>query len=445
MIKTSIQHEKLIFAFLLKKPEYLTVIGKGFFQNVDLDKTAMIAQSFYKKYGESPSCEQMRALVKDVKDDNIDSDIVNAIYDVDIREYDNEWLRSTTEAFIRWKTLTKKLVQAAEYTKLTEVSIENVEDVVNTAVNIVGDANTIEFDKDLGLDFFDSTSHRSVVEDKMPYTWEYFNKISHGGLDPKTLNVYLGQTNVGKSIVLCNDAASFVRNGKNVVYITLEMSELKAQRRIAANLFDVTMEKYDEIVRNGEVAKRLKKLSNASMIPLGRLFVKEFPTSQAGVTDIKRYLKELEEVKKINIDVVLIDYINILKNERNPNSENVYMKIKQIAEDLRGLAVEKDMIIISATQVGRSAYNGDDIKLEDVSESVALNNTCDTILGIIQTPEMYIGDLEEGKDIPQPYYWIKILKIREGAGKNTKFRVNINYDKMKLTEKIDLVDTTSHI
>lgn len=445
MIKTSIQHEKLIFAFLLKKPEYLTAISKGFFQNVDLDKITMIAQSFYKKYGESPSCEQMRALVKDVKDDNIDSDIVNAIYDVDIREYDNEWLRSTTEAFIRWKTLTKKLVQAVEYTKLTEVSIENVEDVVNTAVNIVGDANTIEFDKDLGLDFFDSTSHRSVVEDKMPYTWEYFNKISHGGLDPKTLNVYLGQTNVGKSIVLCNDAASFVRNGKNVVYITLEMSELKAQRRIAANLFDVTMEKYDEIVRNGEVAKRLKKLSNASMIPLGRLFVKEFPTSQAGVTDIKRYLKELEEVKKIKIDVVLIDYINILKNERNPNSENVYMKIKQIAEDLRGLAVEKDMIIISATQVGRSAYNGDDIKLEDVSESVALNNTCDTILGIIQTPEMYIGDLEEGKDIPQPYYWIKILKIREGAGKNTKFRVNINYDKMKLTEKIDLVDTTSHI
>jgi len=445
MIKTSIQHEKLIFAFLLKKPEYLTAIGKGFFQNVDLDKIAMIAQSFYKKYGESPSCEQMRALVKDVKDDNIDSEIVNAIYDVDIREYDNDWLRSTTEAFIRWKTLAKKLVQAVEYTKLTEVSIENVEDVVNTAVNIVGDANTIEFDKDLGLDFFDSTSHRSVVEDKMPYTWEYFNKISHGGLDPKTLNVYLGQTNVGKSIVLCNDAASFVRNGKNVVYITLEMSELKAQRRIAANLFDVTMEKYDEIVRNGEVAKRLKKLSNASMIPLGRLFVKEFPTSQAGVTDVKRYLKELEEVKKIKIDVVLIDYINILKNERNPNSENVYMKIKQIAEDLRGLAVEKDMIIISATQVGRSAYNGDDIKLEDVSESVALNNTCDTILGIIQTPEMYIGDLEEGKDIPQPYYWIKILKIREGAGKNTKFRVNINYDKMKLTEKIDLVDTTSHI
>jgi len=445
MIKTSIQHEKLIFAFLLKKPEYLTAISKGFFQNVDLDKITMIAQSFYKKYGESPSCEQMRALVKDVKDDNIDSEIVNAIYDVDIREYDNDWLRSTTEAFIRWKTLTKKLVQAVEYTKLTEVSIENVEDVVNTAVNIVGDANTIEFDKDLGLDFFDSTSHRSVVEDKMPYTWEYFNKISHGGLDPKTLNVYLGQTNVGKSIVLCNDAASFVRNGKNVVYITLEMSELKAQRRIAANLFDVTMEKYDEIVRNGEVAKRLKKLSNASMIPLGRLFVKEFPTSQAGVTDIKRYLKELEEVKKIKIDVVLIDYINILKNERNPNSENTYMKIKQVAEDLRGLAVEKDFIIISATQVSRGAYNGDDIKLEDVSESVALNNTCDTILGIIQTPEMYIGDLEDGKDTPQPYYWIKILKIREGAGKNTKFRVNINYDKMKLTEKIDLVDMTSHI
>jgi replicative DNA helicase len=121
------------------------------------------------------------------------------------------------------------------------------------------------------------------------------------------------------------------------------------------------------------------------------------------------------------------------------------MKIKQVAEDLRGLAVEKDLIIISATQVSRSAYNGDDIKLEDVSESVALNNTCDTILGIIQTPEMYIGDLEDGKDAPQPYYWIKILKIREGAGKNTKFRVNINYDKMKLTEKIDLVDMTSHI
>lgn len=445
-IKTSIQHEKLIFNYMLKKPEYLLSVNKDFFQNNELDTLGLVAREFYIKYKETPSKDQMRALVKDMKKGAVDIDLVDTIYDVDVREYDNDWLKSTTEAWIRWRAFNKNLAKAIEFTKLADVSIDNIEEIVGKAVGIVQESNTIDFDKDLGLNFFDPDCHKSILEDKILYTWDTFNRVSHGGLDPKTLTSYIGATNVGKSVYLCNDAANFVRNGKNVVYITCEMAPAKVARRIFANLCDITMEKYDELVQQpGAIKKKLNQLSNSSMLPLGKLFIKEYPTGKATSLDIERYIKEVEETRKFKIDIVIIDYINIMCNYRNPNTENTYMKIKQLAEDLRGVAVEKNVCMITATQAGRAAIDANDITLEDVSESMALAHTCDTIFGIIQTPEMNIGDNINGGDTPTPYYWLKILKIREGEGKNTKFRVNANYPKMKLTEQVDLVTGSEHL
>ena len=250
------------------------------------------------------------------------------------------------------------------------------------------------------------------------------------------------------SIVLCNDAANYVRQGKNVLFITCEMAKEKVTRRISANLLDMTLEDYDKLVEDPAKVKRklnkfMKDSINMNFVEPGKLRIKELPTGQGTVLDVERYIKEVEESQNYKVDVVIIDYINIMCNYRQPNSENTYLKIKTLAEDLRGLAVKYDVLMITASQIGRSALDSSDINLTDVSESMGLMHTVDNAIGIIQTEEMRIGELIAG--VATPYYWMKILKIREGEGKGHKFRVDINYDKMKLIERTDCVDTNEHL
>lgn len=445
-LKTSIQQEKVIFAYMLKQPTYLLSIGRDFFTNEEIQHVALTAKNFFKEYKESPSCEQMISLLKD-DDKDLSIDTIRSIYDVEINSYDDEWLRNTTEGWIQWRALNVNVVKAVSYIKTTDITLDNVVDVVHKATNIVADTSLISFDMDLGSNFFDVESHKSVKEYKIPYTWEYFNKISKGGLDLKTLTCYIGATNAGKSVFLCNDAAEFVRKGKNVLYITCEMSAAKATRRIAANLFDITLEDYDTLVEDPlKVKKKLNNLTTMSLMPLGKLFVKEFPTSQGSVLDVERYIKEIEETQKFKVDVVIIDYINIMCNYRLPNSESTYLKIKQIAEDLRGIAVKYNLAIITATQCGRNALDKSDINMEDVAESMGLLHTVDTCFGIIQTDEMRMGSGNEDADgQPVPFYFLKILKIREGEGRDTKFKIDANYKKMKLFERTETIDTLSHL
>ena len=442
-LKVSIQQEKIIFAYMLKHPNYLMQIGKDFYTNDDIQTVALVAKGFFKQYKETPSCEQMISLLKDY-DKGPTPEIIRSIYDIDMNPYDDEWLKETTEGWIKWRALNVNISKASAYIKTTELSLDNVVDVVQRATNMVADTSLITFDNDLGSDFFDVDSHKSVKEYKIPYTWEYFNKISKGGLDLKTLTCYIGATNAGKSVFLCNDAAEFVRRGKNVLYITCEMSAAKVNRRIGANLFDITLEEYDKMVEDpSKVKKKLNNLTTMSMMPLGKLFVKEFPTGQGTVLDVERYIKDIEEKQKFKVDVVIIDYINIMCNYRLPNSESTYLKIKQIAEDLRGVAVKYNLSIITATQCGRNALDKSDINMEDVAESMGLLHTVDTCFGIIQTELMRAGE-ENEEGIYVPYYYLKILKIREGEGRDTKFRVDANYNKMKLFERDGVIDTNSH-
>ena len=443
-LKTSIEQEKVVFAYMLKRPQYLLHVEKDFFSNDDIQYIASSAREFFKEYKEAPSCEQMKAILKDDKKD-IKNDTVESIYNVDIVSMDEEWLKDTTEAWLKWRSFNTNFMKAAMLAKTTDVSLDNVKYVVDKCVGMLTDTTTMNFDRDLGFDFFDVENHKSIVENKIPYTWEYFNKSTHGGLDPKTLTCYIGGTNVGKSCLLCNDAAEFVRKGKNTIYITCEMSPPKVARRIGCNLLDITTEEYDRLVENqNKVMQSMKRLINNSWCPLGKLFIKEFPTSQGTTLDVERYVKEIEETQKFKVDVVIIDYINILSNYRNPNdASNTYMKIKTIAEDLRGLAVKMDFVCITASQVGRSALNSSDINIEDVSESMGLMHSVDNALGIIMTDDMRVGDLDEdGK--AQPYYYIKLLKIREGENRDQKFRVNANFSKMKFIEKTDSIDMLSH-
>lgn len=442
-MNTDIYTAKCIFKYMLKNPTYLMKIRRGFFQLDDLQKIAEVAKGFYTKYKETPSCEQMKLLLRE-NDFGITQDAIEDYYNVDIIGLDVEYLKQTVEGWIKYQAFVRNMSDAATMVKTSNVSFENANELVDKAVDKVAETRTITFDDDMGQDFFDTDNHTSTKEDKISYTWDYWNKSSGGGLDPKTLTAYIGGTNIGKSVILCNDAVEFVRKGKNTLFVSCEMSEKKVMRRMAANLYNITLEEYDAAVESGKFKKIAQEYENKTLLPHGKLWIKEYPTGQCTVLDLEAFIKRKEEETGLKIDVVIIDYINIMCNYRNPNSENTYLKIKSLAEDLRGLAVKYNFVVITASQIGRSALNSSDINIEDVSESMGLAHTCDSILGIIQTEDMRIGEIDPDTGQAVPYYWLKILKIREGKNKDTKFRVNINYSKMKLIEKTDEVDTLSH-
>ena len=422
-MKSSIDHEKIFFNYFLTKPHYLKGTGKGFFANRDLDIIAKQARDFYLKFGESPSKEQMKALVKDLNDE-ISPDIIGSIYDININEYDQDWLKRTGEAWVKWKHFDKQLVRTIEYVKTQDVSPENVEDVVNRAIGMISTDGSINFDTDVGLDFFNPEAHVQRTSKKIETGWGFVDRVSGGGYDSKSLIIYAGEQNIGKSIWLANDAANFVRMDHNVVFITAEMSAQKVLKRIGANLLNVPMMDYDKNASNRDYMKRRLEKVSRGLLPPGKLFVKEYPTSQGTIPDIEAYLKDLEESQDHKVNVLVVDYINILANYRNPNTENTYMKIKQIAEDLRALAVKRDMLVISATQINRGAWDATEVRMENIAESAGLAHTADVMYALIQDSVMHA----------EREYWLKVLKIRDGQGKGSRCKFNIDYEHMRLTE-----------
>ena len=222
--------------------------------------------------------------------------------------------------------------------------------------------------------------------------------------------------------------------GTNTAVITAEMSAHKFMKRIGANLLSIPMSDYDAKSQNKDLIKRKLETVGDGFTPPGQLFVKQFPTSQATVLDIEVHLKQIEEERKIKLGAVVIDYINILANYRNVNTENTYMKIKQIAEDLRAMGVRNGWLIVTATQINRNNYNSSDIGMGDVAESAGLSHTADVMLGIIQDDIMR-ANYE---------YWLKILKIRDGEGKGNKCKLEINYSYMKLAETDDIANSNIH-
>ena len=427
-MKNSIDQEKIFFNWFLAHPKYLSSINKNFFTNQDLDDVANLAKEFFIKFGEAPSKDQIKALI-DNEQIQISNSIIESIFDVKIKEYDKDWIQRTAESWIKWQHFYKNLSKTIEYIKTQDVTPENVEDIVTRASNMVSNEGLISFDVDLGLNFFEPESHITQKVEKIQSGYNFIDNVMGGGYDSKSLVVYAGEQNVGKSIWLANDAANFVMMGKNVAFITAEMAPVKVAKRIGSNLLNIPMSEYEIKAKSLDfMRKRLERLSSGLTTP-GELFIKEFPTSQGSVLDIDSYLKLVEEKTGLKIHVLVVDYINILANYRNVNSENTYMKIKQIAEDLRALAVKRDMLVISATQLNRGGWDSTEIKMENIAESAGLAHTVDVMYAIIQDSLMHADST----------YWLKILKMRDGEGRGKKCKFNINYNFMKLSETAEIM------
>jgi replicative DNA helicase len=421
--------EKVFFHYLAERKELLAIVKPRFFESPDIRKIYEIVQEFSEKYSEVPTKAQINELIK-MKDlaEVLDTSKVDKIYEVNLKEYEDEWLKETAESWIEYKNLDLSVYDLLNFLKTTKVTVENVKDVVQTAKNIITEKNNLQFNFDEGLDFFNPESHIQPLTDTFSSGIPMIDLVLGGGWYSKALFCFIGEMKIGKSIWLANVAANSVKLGYNTAVLSLEMRDRKLVKRLGANLLSITMKEYASVADDKVLMKqKLGNLGYDSLQVPGKLFVKEFPTSSAGVPDIERYLLKMEELKGIKFKVIVLDYINILKNWRNPNSENTYMKIKQIAEDLRAMAMRNNWAIVTATQINRSGFGSTDLSASNISESAALGHTVDAMFGIIQDEIMHANR----------EYILKLIANRDDGYKNARQKFLINYDLMRITQDMD--------
>ena len=391
---------------------------------------------FVDKYNKIPTQTSLEIEVQSRKDLNEEEykKVVAVIQTLESTDVDFDWLVDTTEQFCKDRAVYNAIVKGIQ---IIDGKDKNRD--VSAIPSILTDALAVGFDNAVGHDYLlDSDSryeYYHTVETKIPFDLEFFNKITKGGLPPKTLNIALAGTGVGKSLFMCHVAANCLSQGKNVLYITLEMAEERIAERIDANLMNISMEDLHDLPKqmfDDKIAKIIKSTS-------GTLIVKEYPTASAHSAHFRGLLKELAIKKSFKPDIIFIDYLNICASSRFKGATNVnsYMYIKAIAEELRGLAVETNVPIFSATQTTRSGFVSSDIGLEDTAESFGLPATADLMFALISNEE-----LDELNQIA-----IKQLKNRYNDPTiNKRFVIGLDRAKMRLfdvkpSEQTDLVDS----
>lgn len=384
-----------------------------------------LIDEYVKKYNRFPSKE---ALLVDLANlDNISEDQYSSCDNIikDIPEEkdpttDTEWLLDQTEKFCQDKAIYNAIMQSIKIMddksgKFSKGSIPQ----------LLSDALGVSFDTSIGHDFLSDSDSRYEFyhrkEERIPFDLEIFNTITRGGLPRKTLNIALAGTGVGKSLFMCHCAANNLTQGRNVLYITLEMAEEKIAERIDANLLNVKTEELANLTK----AQYDKKISVLREKTIGKLIIKEYPTACAGSANFRHLLNELQIKKNFVPDIIYIDYLNICTSSRLKQGSNVnsYTFIKAIAEELRGLAVEFNVPIVSATQTTRGGFGNSDVGLEDTSESFGLPATADFMFALIGTEEL--AALQQ--------ILVKQLKNRYADPESSKrFVIGIDKAKMRL-------------
>ena len=347
---------------------------------------------------------------------------------------DEQWLLDETEKFCKDKAIYNAILDGIHI--IDGKSKDQTADAIPT---ILSDALAVSFDTHIGHDYMEQAQERydyyHEVEDKIPFDLDFFNKITKGGLPPKTLNICLAGTGVGKSLFMCHVAASALLQNKNVLYISLEMAEKKIAERIDANLMNISLEDLPDLSRR-MFDSRIEKIQKKTE---GKLIIKEYPTASAHCGHFRALHNELLLKKQFRPDIIFIDYINICASSRFRYGSNVnsYTYIKGIAEEMRGLAVELNVPIMSATQTTRQGFVSTDIGLEDTSESFGLPATADLMFALISTEEL--------ESLNQML--VKQLKNRyNDPTVNKRFILGVDRAKMKLYDvsqkaQTDLVDT----
>ena len=417
--------EDLVVASLLHNTDFtrktLPHIKTDYFENYNNKVIFEELSSYFTQYDNLPTKEALRIEIESRSDLNETTFTeVKQTLDLATEEpHEIDWLVHTSGKWCRDRAIYNALLESIQ------IADGNSETMGRDAIpSILSNALSVSFDNSVGHDYLDDADQRYQfyhrVEEKIPFDIELLNKVTKGGLSKKTLNVALAGTGVGKSLFMCHCAAANLAAGYNVLYITLEMAEEKIAERIDANLMNIPVQKLETLPKPMFDSK-IEKVQNKTQ---GRLLIKEYPTASAHVGHFKALLQELSIKKAFVPDIIYVDYLNICSSSRYKGAiVNSYTFVKSIAEELRGLAGEHNVPIVSATQTTRSGYGNSDVDLTDTSESFGLPATADFMVALISTEEM-----EELNQI-----MVKQLKNRyNDPTVNKRFVVGIDRAKMRL-------------
>ena len=431
--------EFLVLKNLLHNEDFLRkcipFIKPDYFQDTNQKIVFEEITDFVNQYNDVPTQEILSIEIEkrsDINESNF-KEVTQLISCLENEPTDHDWLLNTTEKWCRERAIYLALMES--------IQIADGQDnnkAPDAIPSILSDALAVSFDNHVGhdylLDYEERYESYHKKENRIPFDLDFFNKITKGGLPNKTLNIALAGTGVGKSLFMCHMASSVLLTGKNVLYITMEMAEEKIAERIDANLLNVNIQEI------GELPKQIfeKKVTNLAQKTQGTLIIKEYPTASAHSGHFTALLNELALKKSFRPDIIFIDYLNICASSRYRGGSNVnsYTVIKSIAEELRGLACEANVPIVSATQTTRSGYGSSDVELTDTSESFGLPATADLMFALISTEELEsLGQI-----------LVKQLKNRYNDGNVYKrFVIGIDRAKMRLydceqTAQDDLLD-----
>ena len=417
--------ERIILRNLFHNEDFtrkaLPFIKPEFFTNRNESTLFGEINEFVNKYKNLPTKETILVELnkrKDLKEEEL-SEIKTIVNKLDNQEVELQWLLDTTEKFCKDRAVHNAVLEGIQILDGKDKK-QNPEAIPT----ILSNALAVSFDNHIGHDYIDDAEARFEFyhkkEKRFKFDLNYFNRITKGGVPSKTLNIALAGTGVGKSLFMCHAASNWLTQGKNVLYITLEMAEERIAERVDANLFDVTIDDLHAMPKDmydNKVSKLQKKT-------IGQLIIKEYPTASAHSGHFRALLNELSLKKTFKPDVVFIDYLNICASSRFKGGNiSSYFYIKAIAEELRGLAVEFDVPIFSATQTTRSGFTSTDIGLEDTAESFGLPATADFMFALISNDEL--DQLNQLK--------VKQLKNRFGdPSMNRSFIIGVDRSKMRL-------------
>lgn len=411
----------------LKADYFHTPIEKEIFLEIE---------NYVGKYSDIPSKEALVIGIdehKNISDEQFENikQYINSVESTDVNE---EWLIDETEKFCKDKSLHNAVMKSISIIDGKDKTV-----TVQSLPEILTEALSVSFDQNIGHDYFESSDDRYEFyhrkEDKIPFDLDILNKITKGGLPNKSLMCWLAATGVGKSLVMCHQAAAALTVGKNVLYITLEMSEERIAERIDANLLNVDISNIN-LLSKPEFSRKIDKARKKFQ---GQMIIKEYPTSSANVGHFEHLLDELRIKKNFKPAIIFVDYINLCTSKRfkNVNNQNSYTIVKSIAEELRGMAVIHNVPIVTATQVNRSGANDPDLDLTNTADSFGLPATTDIMLALITN-----DNFEEAKQI-----MVKQLKNRyNDLNYYKKFTLGINRGRMRLEDveqenETELVDS----
>ena len=419
--------DTVILVNLVKNEKYvrkvLPFIKAEYFSDNDHKYAFEQIKNYIEQYNNPPTIEAMSVAFDRATDEQ--RTLLKTIFEYEQEPQELQWLVDETEKFCKDKAVFNAVLEGIQI-----IDGKSRDKTPDALPEMLTEALQVGFDTNVGHDFIEDADKRfdfyNRLEEKVPFDLDLFNKITEGGLSNKTLNIALAGTGVGKSLFMCHMASACIANGRSVLYITLEMAEERIAERIDANLMNIPIMDLKDLSKP-MFQDRIQTLKDKYE---GRLIVKEYPTASAHSGHFKALINELKLKRNFHPDIIFVDYLNICTSSRfRPGSSaNSYTIIKSIAEELRGLAVEQDVPIFSATQTTRGGYNSSDVDLTDTSESFGLPATADLMFAIISTEEL--------EQLGQ--FMIKQLKNRYAdPTRNKRFMIGVDRAKMKLYDLED--------